>query len=463
MPLSRQVLALSAARRDVRLRHHPVHRPPLPPPGRGRHPVLRHGRLRLPGGPTRSRCATATRPSRCGCRSTAWPRRSPGVCAAERLRSAGRLGGSLNRHACPVRHGQEPPMPFVFDFDHKHRRPPMELKDLLGGKGANLAEMTSVLRLPVPHGFTITTDACRAYMDGGWPEGLSAEVKRARARLEKKMGKHLGRPRRPAAGQRPVGCEVLHARDDGHRPQPRAQRPVGAGPGQADRRRALRLRLLPPLRVDVRAHRARHPRRGLRHAARGVQGALRRRHRRRHPAEPAPRPGLRLQADRARPHRHRLPPGPRRPAAGGHRSRVRLVERAAGLCLPRPRGHRPRPRHRRQRPGHGVRQPRRPARGRASGSPATPPPAPRASTATSSSTPRARTWWPASATPSRSRRCATSSPGSTPSSSPSSPGWSATTATCATPSSPSSRASSGCCRPASASARGAPRCGWRWR
>ena len=44
----------------------------------------------------------------------------------------------------------------------------------------------------MPHGFTISTDACRAYMDGGWPEGLSAEVKRARTRLEKKMGKHLG-------------------------------------------------------------------------------------------------------------------------------------------------------------------------------------------------------------------------------------------------------------------------------
>ena len=85
-------------------------------------------------------------------------------------------------------------MPFVYDFDHAHRRPPMELKDLLGGKGANLAEMTSVLRLPVPHGFTISTDACRAYMDGGWPDTLSGEVKRARARLERKMGKHLGDP-----------------------------------------------------------------------------------------------------------------------------------------------------------------------------------------------------------------------------------------------------------------------------
>jgi len=83
-------------------------------------------------------------------------------------------------------------MPFVYDFDHKHRRPPMEMKDLLGGKGANLAEMTSVLGLPVPHGFTITTDACRANMEGGWPDGLTEEVARARGRLEKKMGNALG-------------------------------------------------------------------------------------------------------------------------------------------------------------------------------------------------------------------------------------------------------------------------------
>jgi pyruvate,orthophosphate dikinase len=83
-------------------------------------------------------------------------------------------------------------MPLVYAFDHKHRKPPMELKDLLGGKGANLAEMTSVLRLPVPPGFTITTDACRAYMAGGWPEGLDGEVARQVARLEKQMGKRLG-------------------------------------------------------------------------------------------------------------------------------------------------------------------------------------------------------------------------------------------------------------------------------
>ena len=55
-------------------------------------------------------------------------------------------------------------MAFVYPFDHQHDRPPRELKALLGGKGADLAEMTSVLGLPVPPGFTITTEACRAYL-----------------------------------------------------------------------------------------------------------------------------------------------------------------------------------------------------------------------------------------------------------------------------------------------------------
>ncbi len=83
-------------------------------------------------------------------------------------------------------------MGYVYDFDHEHPRPPMELKSLLGGKGANLAEMTSVLGLPVPHGFTISTDACRAYMADGWPEGLSDEVGSHLQSLQQKMGRQLG-------------------------------------------------------------------------------------------------------------------------------------------------------------------------------------------------------------------------------------------------------------------------------
>jgi pyruvate,orthophosphate dikinase len=88
-------------------------------------------------------------------------------------------------------------MPLIFSFDHKHRKAPMEMKDLLGGKGANLAEMTSVLKLPVPHGFTVTTDACRGYMKGGWPKTLDAELKQQVALLEKKMEAKLGDPHRP--------------------------------------------------------------------------------------------------------------------------------------------------------------------------------------------------------------------------------------------------------------------------
>jgi len=53
---------------------------------------------------------------------------------------------------------------FVYDFTEGHK----DLKDLLGGKGANLAEMTN-LGLPVPPGFTLTTEACRAYLETGRP------------------------------------------------------------------------------------------------------------------------------------------------------------------------------------------------------------------------------------------------------------------------------------------------------
>ncbi len=88
-------------------------------------------------------------------------------------------------------------MGFVYDFDHSHPHPPMEMKDLLGGKGANLAEMTSVLGLPVPHGFTISTDACRAYIEDGWPEGLGDEVAEHLERLQERMGRRLGDPAEP--------------------------------------------------------------------------------------------------------------------------------------------------------------------------------------------------------------------------------------------------------------------------
>jgi pyruvate,orthophosphate dikinase len=76
----------------------------------------------------------------------------------------------------------------VYDFTEGNK----DLKDLLGGKGANLAEMTN-LGLPVPPGFVITTDACRYYLQhGSLPEGLAAEVSEHLAQLEAQMGRKLG-------------------------------------------------------------------------------------------------------------------------------------------------------------------------------------------------------------------------------------------------------------------------------
>jgi len=82
---------------------------------------------------------------------------------------------------------------FVYDFAEGHK----DLKDLLGGKGANLAEMTR-MGLPVPPGFIITTEACRTYLaEGSAPAGMDAEIKEHMVALEEAMGKRLGQPDNP--------------------------------------------------------------------------------------------------------------------------------------------------------------------------------------------------------------------------------------------------------------------------
>jgi len=99
-------------------------------------------------------------------------------------------------------------VPFAYDFDFAHDQPPRQLRSLLGGKGANLAEMTAVLNLPVPHGFTISTDACRAYMRDGWPDGLSEEVASHLELLEERMGRRLGDPVDPLLVSVRSGAEI---------------------------------------------------------------------------------------------------------------------------------------------------------------------------------------------------------------------------------------------------------------
>jgi pyruvate, orthophosphate dikinase len=82
---------------------------------------------------------------------------------------------------------------YVYDFAEGS----MTAKDLLGGKGANLSEMTN-LGIPVPPGFTISTEACRAYfVDGEFPDGLDDEIAEHVATLEASMGRTLGDPADP--------------------------------------------------------------------------------------------------------------------------------------------------------------------------------------------------------------------------------------------------------------------------
>ena len=77
---------------------------------------------------------------------------------------------------------------YVYDFSEGNR----DMKDLLGGKGANLAEMTNI-GLPVPPGFIITTQACRTYLESGSaPAEMEDEISEHLVRLEKAMGKTLG-------------------------------------------------------------------------------------------------------------------------------------------------------------------------------------------------------------------------------------------------------------------------------
>src|ERR671914_1569070 len=85
-------------------------------------------------------------------------------------------------------------MRYVYDFDEDSGGG----RELLGGKGIGLAEMTQ-LGIPVPAGFTVTTDACRAYMAaaGNVPDGLDAEIEEHVTALEERTGKRFGDPADP--------------------------------------------------------------------------------------------------------------------------------------------------------------------------------------------------------------------------------------------------------------------------
>ena len=288
---------------------------------------------------------------------------------------------------------------YVYDFSEGNK----DQKDLLGGKGANLAEMTK-LGLPVPPGFTITTEACRAYLAAG---ADARGAGRARSpstwrRWRRRMGKQLGDRDDPLLVSVRSGAKFsmpgmmetvlnIGLNDD-----------VGARAREPGGQRAVRVGLLPPADPDVRQDRARHRRRAVRARARRAQ-AEQGRHRRPRPRRGRPAAaGRGVQGDRRA---SRRAPSSRRTRASSSTWRSRAVftswntDRAR--ALPPPGADPERPGHRGERGGDGVRQPRPGLRHRRRASPATRPPAPRASTATTCRTPRARTSSRGSATPCR--------------------------------------------------------------
>ena len=126
------------------------------------------------------------------------------------------------------------------------------VRSLLGGKGAGLADMTRA-GVPVPPGFTVTTEACNAYRKAGkFPEGQWEQELEAMKAVEKKTGKKFGDPSNPLLGFLPFRREVLHARHDEYGPEHRFERCHSRRNGQADRQSTLCVRLLSPPGRDVR-------------------------------------------------------------------------------------------------------------------------------------------------------------------------------------------------------------------
>ena len=278
------------------------------------------------------------------------------------------------------------------------------------------------------------------------PEGLE-EADRRGARAPGGAGRPASRRSgRSAAAVRPQRRARLDAGDDGHGPQPRAQRRVRRRARRDHRQPALRLGLVPAARADVRQRRLRRAGRALRGGDRARQAGPRRdaRHRARR--------GRAGGAHAALPGALRLPVRPARAAAARDRGRLRLLERRPRHRLPPHQRHPRRLGHRRQRPADGVRQPRpgvvlrrgvlarrghrraraqrrlparRAGRGRRLGRPHAA--RPRRAAQLEAGDPR----------PPAARSCARSS---------------ATTATCRTPSSRSRRGGSTCSRPATPSA-----------
>ena len=224
---------------------------------------------------------------------------------------------------------------YVYGFAAGRADGSSAMRDLLGGKGCELAEMTN-LGIPVPPGFTITTEAWRAYVDAGKraPAGLWPQVQAALARLEGAVGLRLGDPERPLLVSVRSGARVsmpgmmdtvlnlgLNDRTvDGLARWTRNERFAW------DCYRRF-LTIFGDVVLGIERHAFdRAPRRG--------QGSHRRPHRRRRAGPGPARARRRFKALIQEKTGARVSPGPRGAAAAGRPGRLRLVVREEGGGLP---------------------------------------------------------------------------------------------------------------------------------
>ncbi len=149
------------------------------------------------------------------------------------------------------------PTKYVYFFGGGKAEGNGRMKDVLGGKGAGLAEMTNA-GLPVPPGFTIQTEACREYMLGTFSPEINTEMHAALARLEDLQGQKLGAAENPLLVSVRSGAKFsMPGMMDTILNLGLNDRSV-EGLVHAQRRSALRLRLLPPPHPDVRLRRPQH-------------------------------------------------------------------------------------------------------------------------------------------------------------------------------------------------------------
>ncbi len=249
--------------------------------------------------------------------------------------------------------------PVVYFFGQGRADGTATMKDVLGGKGAGLAEMTN-LGIPVPPGFTIAASLCLTYLETRqFPPWLRSQVETSLQRLEAATGRHFGGKELPLLVSVRSGAAVSMPGNDGHHPEPRPQRDHGGGTDPGERQPAVRVGQLPALRSDVQ-HGGAGPAQGtLRADARGPEGEGRGRPGHRPLGRGAAGPGGGVQAACREGERGSLARRSDGSAVGRHRRGLRELAHPPGGGLPQAARH----------PGHhgnggqhrhdGVRQHRR--------------------------------------------------------------------------------------------------------